>query len=206
MFLEFRTKGKTVKIYSCLVLNILYQLFFYSEVSAQIKFANPSFEDQPADATVPKGWLPCEPGSTPDILPGFWGEYGLASDGETYVGLITRQDKTFESIGQRLSQPLEIAQCYKFKIDLAKGRDYVGFSNPLKLRVWVGNSICDKSIKVYESPLISSTSWNTYEVEFQVNSKYQYLILEAYHSDRLEPYKGNILLDNMSFIYPCKRV
>ena len=98
----------------------------------QIRVVNPGFEDQPSDATVPKGWLPCEDGTTPDILPGFWGEYGDASQGRTFVGLITRENSTFESIGQRLSSPLTAGECYRFSIDLARGAVYAGFNQPIK--------------------------------------------------------------------------
>ena len=68
---------------------------------------NASFEGVPQDATTPSGWQECELGTTPDILPGFWNVYTEASDGETFIGLITRDDGSFESIGQRLSSPLK---------------------------------------------------------------------------------------------------
>ena len=45
--------------------------------------------------------MPCEDFTTPDILPGFWGEYNEANHGETYVGMITRANGTYESIGKR---------------------------------------------------------------------------------------------------------
>ena len=67
-------------------------------VFAQIEIPNASLEDQASDATTPQGWYPCEPNTTPDILPGFWGVYLPAQNGETYVGLISRSDGSFESI------------------------------------------------------------------------------------------------------------
>ena len=47
----------------------------------QILLDNPSFEGEPKDATTPIGWLECEKGTTPDILPGFWGVYLQPYDG-----------------------------------------------------------------------------------------------------------------------------
>lgn len=174
--------------------------------SGQISFSNPSFEDQPADATVPQGWLPCALGTTPDILPGFWGEYGEAQDGDTYIGLITRQDGSHESIGQRFSDKLQEKGCYHFKISLAKGEDYIGFSKPLKLRIWIGANLCDKQQMIFESKLIENTSWEVFEVKFSAKKTSQYMIIEAFHSDVIEDYKGNILIDNMSFVFSCDRV
>lgn len=40
---------------------------------AQITVINPSFEDEPSDATTPQGWSACDDMTTPDIFPGYWG-------------------------------------------------------------------------------------------------------------------------------------
>lgn len=173
---------------------------------SQIKLVNSGFEDQPSDATVPKGWLPCEDFTTPDILPGFWGEYNEASQGDTYVGLITRDNSTFESIGQRLPEILKKGQCYSFRIDLARGGVYAGFNKPLKLRIWLGINKCDKGQMIYLTKEISHTDWKTYEVNFTPDKDYQYIRMEAHHKDGNFSYKGNVLLDNMSALYKCNRV
>ena len=61
-----------------------------------IRLENASFEDEPQDATMPQRWHSCKRGSTPDILPGFWGVYLEPYDGDSYVGLITRQDGSYD--------------------------------------------------------------------------------------------------------------
>ncbi|HRD08067.1 MAG TPA: hypothetical protein PK037_10890 [Saprospiraceae bacterium] len=172
---------------------------------SQITVVNPGFEDQAADATVPKGWLPCEDNTTPDILPGFWGEYGDASQGNTYVGLITRENATFESIGQRLSKPLSKGECYRFKIDLARGAVYAGFNKAIKLRIWVAENKCEKGQLIYTSDFIQHTDWKTYMIEFTSNKNHKYIRFEAYYKDGNFSHKGNVLLDNLSAIQMCGR-
>ena len=185
---------------------LFFLIFQITTTFAQISVVNGGFEDQPSDATVPKGWLPCEDGTTPDILPGFWGEYGEASQGETYVGLITRENSTYESIGQRLSGPLLKGNCYQFKIDLAKGRVYSGFNKVVKLRVWLGENKCDKGQMIYLSPDVTHTDWKTYLIEFTADKNYQYIRFEAFYKDGSFSHKGNVLLDNLSYIRKCSRV
>jgi len=170
----------------------------------KISLVNPSFEGEPQDATVPNGWMPCEPGTTPDILPGPWGVYQEASDGETFLGLITRSDGTFESITQRLSTPLKKDECYSFSIDLASSNTYTGYNHPLKLRMWGSVSRCKKTELLFESPVIKHSDWETYKFSFSTKYKHNYIILEAQAPDK-NYVRGNILLDNCSRLSVCKR-
>jgi hypothetical protein len=181
-------------------------LFFtFLFLQGQVVLVNGGFEDQPSDATVPKGWLPCERNTTPDILPGFWGEYGDASQGKTYVGLITRDDGSFESIGQKLSKPLNIGECYEFRIDLAKGNVYAGFNQALKLRVWLGETLCEMEQMIFLSEEVKHPNWKSYQVKFTPAKNHKYIRIEAFHKEGIFSYKGNILIDNMSSIKSCSR-
>ena len=102
-------------IFDYLLTIALILLLVSSNLSAQtISLVNPSFEETPQDATMPAGWHSCKQGTTPDILPGFWGVTTEAFDGETYMGLITRENGTWESIEQRLSETLKKGECYTF--------------------------------------------------------------------------------------------
>ncbi len=177
-----------------------------SILSAQrIDIANASFEGEPADATVPQGWMACQKGTTPDILPGYWGVYDEASDGNTYVGLITRDNGSWETIGQRLPQPLVKGQCYTWSMDLAHSATYSGYSGPLRLRVYASKLKCRKDQLIYESPLIEHTEWKTYHLKFNPKEDYRYILLEAYHADPPFSYKGNILLDRLRPITSCDK-
>jgi len=174
---------------------------------AQTRLDNGSFEGDPQDATVPTGWHACQKASTPDILPGPWHVYLEASEGETYMGLITRNDGTWESVGQRLKRPLKEKECYRIYMDLAHSRNYAGYNNPIKLRIWGAKRKCGKNQLLGESKVIQHQDWRTYKFEFTTESKFNYIILEAYHGDgEYVPVNGNILLDGLTKIEQCSRV
>lgn len=171
----------------------------------RLDLGNSSFEGEPADATVPQGWMPCKEGTTPDILPGYWGVYTEPSDGETFVGLITRQNNTWESIGQRLPDMLRKSLCYSWALDLAHSETYSGYNGAIKLRIWLGTAKCRKDQLIFESPLIEHTEWETYEIRFMPNADYRYILLEAFHREETFSYQGNILIDRLRAITACDR-
>ncbi len=175
----------------------------YTSLYGQIFIKNPSFEDSPADATIPKQWKGCASGTTPDILPGFWGVYEEAAHGNTYVGLITREDGSYESIGQKLSSKMQVGACYQFSLKLAFSEMYAGYNDPIKLRVWLGDTMCSKGEKIFESPFIKSETWKTFQIKCMPKKEYQYIIFEAFYKDGKETRKGNILLDDISTIKAC---
>ncbi len=177
-----------------------------AQALTQVKLSNMSFEDTPSDATTPRGWFVCEDYTTPDILPGFWGVYNEPSHGSTYMGIITRQDGTFESIGQKLSETLDADLCYRFNIDLAHSKTYAGFNRPIKLRIWIGDKKCRRSQLILETDFIKHTDWRTYPVSFTPNKESDYIIIEAYYQDGSFSYKGNILVDKMTIIQKCDKV
>ncbi len=168
-------------------------------------FTNGSFEGERQDAVVPSGWNACELGTTPDILPGFWGVYQEASDGDTYVGLITRGDGSWESIGQRLSHSLKLLECYKFTVDLAQSKTYADYNEPVRLMIWGGSGRCNKEQLLFQSKKIDHNYWKTYEVKFNVKVPINYIIFEAYFEEKGKVVRGNILIDNLSPIKMCPR-
>jgi hypothetical protein len=174
---------------------------------SQITLINPSFEgDKPQDACVPAGWQICKQGSTPDILPGVWGVFTEASDGDTFVGLITRADGTWESIGQRLSAPLAPNECYALTLDLAFSKAYAGYNKPVKLRVWGGKNKCGRDQIIAQSGFIDHADWETYTFQFVPKETINYVIIEAHYTD--EPgfsHQGNILIDHIRPIRICIR-
>jgi len=171
-----------------------------------ITLNNPSFEDEPADATTPMGWFECTDSTTPDIFPGYWGVYEEASDGDTYVGMIIREDRSNEAIGQRTSAKMETTNCYKFTIDLAHSNTYAGYDAPAKLRVYIGSKKCGKDQMIFQSELIKHVDWKTYLIEFTPKNESSYIFFEAVDKKGIIlGSKGNILLDAISSIDICTK-
>jgi hypothetical protein len=178
----------------------------YLNAQLVTRLNNASFEDDPADATVPMGWFACAQGTTPDILPGFWGVYNEASDGDTYLGLITRENGTYESIGQRFKQILKKGECFSFTLDLALSDQYAGYGYPIYLRIWISDHQCEMEQLIFKSKKITSENWQKHKVEFKPKTNVEYIKIEAFYSDDKFSYQGSILIDNISPIIRCNRV
>ncbi len=191
-----------------------------------IKLQNPSFEDIPraGSALTPqiKGWYDCGlakfPAETPpDIHPvssGAWGVSKDAYDGETYLGMVTRDNDSWESVSQALSSPLLGGTCYSFSAFISKSEQYrsqtkkspdslQNFDRPAVLLIWGGDFFCEKTELLGESPPVSNLEWKQYNFLFHPQKSYKYITLEAfYKTPILESYNGHVLLDGLSDIVP----
>ena len=196
-------------------------LFGLVSMAAQdrIKLENPSFEGAPATATVPKGWISCGVfGETPsDIHPSrnsrnaFFGVTRPAYDGETYVGMVARDNDTYEAIGQDLSMALEPGKAYKFSMFLCMSGRYISVSRatgeqanydrPIILQIWGGSGKCsDQELLAYTVP-VDHTDWLRYDFEFVPENRVEHIMFRAFYNDpKSWPYNGNILLDYSSDI------
>mgnify|MGYP001017147847 CR=1 FL=1 len=181
-------------------------LFTCALKAQTIQLFNSSFEGEPNDAITPIGWLGCEDGTTPDIMPGPWGVYLPAYQGQSYMGLIVRKNGTWECVGQRLTQSMRAGSCMFFKIKLAHALTYNGYNKSCILRVWGGSERCDKKQKLYESPVINHADWRSYTIRFKPKQDMDFLIFEAFFDKRNGvTYNGNLLLDDISVIQTCDK-
>lgn len=182
--------------------------------SQSIYFINPSFEDFANASTPPTNWHDCGFGgeSPPDIQPNpTFNVTKQAYDGETYLGMVVRDNNTWESVSQRMSKPLQKGSCYQFEVYLARSLSYfsvsrvsnktANYATPAKLRVWGGSGHCDKQQLLGETKLVINTNWKPYNFQFGAEQNINYIILEAYYDNpAMPPYCGNILVDKLSDI------
>lgn len=196
-----------------------FSAFFVQAQFTVIELANPSFEDIPRHSHTPQGWRNCgfQGESAPDIQPDFTFRVSKrAVEGSTYLGMVVRDNDTWESVGQLLSKRMEKGTCYEFSIKLARSLSYLSVSRelnqpanyitPTKLRIWGGYGMCDKRFLLGESYLVRHEEWKMYEFKFEPDASYTHIILEAfYQTPTLFPYNGNLLLDDASFLklIPC---
>lgn len=191
-----------------------------------IIIVNPSFEAIPGEGSLngpmPRGWYDCGfPGETvPDVHPKEGGAFQVTKesfDGNTYIGMVVRENDTWERISQRLTAPLEAGKCYEFSIALCRSELYVSpsrvdgemknYTTPAKLRIWGGASYCERSELLAESPMVVNTRWLKYDFRFEPAQTHNFFVLEVFYKTPTPfPYNGNILLDNASNIVPipCK--
>lgn len=136
-----------------------------------------------------------------------------AYEGDTYLGMVVRENGTYEKTSQRLVHPLKKGRCYSFSIMLCRSDTYqsgtrfntntmIDYTEPVILRIWGGEGFCHQKELLTSSSLIENTDWKKYEFEFKVNSDLNFILLEAFYNEPAEfPYNGNILLDDSSDIY-----
>jgi outer membrane protein OmpA-like peptidoglycan-associated protein len=184
-----------------------------------IYLTNPSFEDYPRPGKPPTGWYDCGfPGETPpDVQPdATFSVSKAASHGDSYIGMVVRDNDTWESVSQRLGRPLQKGKCYNFSMDLARSELYISvsrvseetanYATPAKVRIYGGFGYCDKQYLLAESKLIINHRWLRYNFRFEPPADYTYIILEVfYQTPTLFPYNGNVLIDNASPVtmIPC---
>ena len=185
-----------------------------------IVLINPSFEGTPQHGNTPVGWIDCgwKNETPPDIQPApqgfepFFGVTKKAFDGNTYLGIVTRDNDSYERVSQRLSQPLKKDRCYSFSIYLCRSLTYISASNtephllkpfttPIVFRIYGGDAYCHQKQLLAESSPVEYTVWKKFSFEFMPSSDLEYFELEAfYKTPVLMPYNGNILVDRASEI------
>ena len=194
----------------------LLQIPMFGQKPVVIKLDNPSFEDYPQAGHQPVGWFDCGfAGETPpDVNP--TGQFKVSKNayhGTTYMGMVTRDNNTWEAAGQRLKSPLLKGVTYTFSIYLARseiymsqsrttGRD-VNYVTPAILRVWAGSGYCAKEEMLGETDLVNAASWQKFNFKFTPKSTHNYFMIEAFYKvPTLFPYNGNVLADNASDLLP----
>ena len=182
----------------------------------EIKLTNSSFEDVPTHSSTPYGWKNCGDvyESPPDIQPGSFHVDRVAQKGKTYIGLVTRDNDTWEGVSQKLGKPVVAGKCYKFNIYLAKSTKYISlskssmkeenFNQAVRLRIWGGDSHCHQKEILAETGAINHTAWKRYKLEFNPKADHDFIFIEAhFKKGAFFPYNGNLLVDNMSSIKAC---
>lgn len=174
--------------------------------------SNPSFEDRPGPGKVPTGWTNCSAAETwpPDIQPGFFKVKSKPPHGSSYLVLMVYDNDTYNSIGQKLSEPLEKNSCYEFSVQYArdsfcskksvKTGDITTYAIPVVIRIWGGNRACERAEMLFETPIVTNYRWLGFN--FRLNPKkdnYSWLMIEAYYKTPLiYTYSGHVALDNLS--------
>lgn len=195
---------------------------FFSNTQAQveeIKLNNPSFEDFARPSHTPRGWYDCGginfPLETPpDVHPADLNgssAYGVTQepyDGDTFIGMVIRENGSYESVSQNLKSMLLKGNSYSFSIALCMSENYksalrdkdeiVYFTTPVSLRIWGGTGYCDTRELLAESPIINNTEWKEFTFLLQPkNDDLSVIVLEIFSEDEVN---GNLLLDGASFI------
>ena len=196
-------------------------LIFYAGVSLnaqkEIRLTNPSFEITPPGfgqhdcCKPPGGWFACGGYelNTPDVQPGHFNVVLPAAAGNYYLGMVTRDNDTWEAVSQRLSSILEKGKVYTFNLKISYSDDLVSMSRrtekmvryntPIKIRIWGGRGYCDTEELLDETSLINHTNWKQYNFRFEPKKSHSFITIEAFYKTPTPvPYNGNVLIDDAS--------
>jgi len=191
---------------------------------------NPSFEGKPSYGTnyeigdepiFAESWFDCGMSNFPnETRPDIFSIENARHlkigprNGDTYLGMVARDNNSWEEVSHELGHSVIEGSCYRFSIDLAKTESYLrrsrlwnntdrnyNYDNPVILKIWGGREYCEKLELLYRSPPIINKEWQSYEIVFQAKTDLEFITLQAYYIDENEPCNGNILLDNLSKLH-----
>ena len=205
---------------TCVVLFLLIA-FPFGEMRGQesIELENPSFEaDEPSPNKVPTGWinLGASDQTPPDIQPGFFRVDLPAQDGNSYLGLVVRENNTWEGVGQKIEKVLQKDSAYSFSLFLTRSNalqsptagnsELKKFINPTVLKIWGYNTKTKEEELLAMSQSVSHSKWVRYEFILKPSlADFDELDLMAYYAPGFEQTNGNLLIDNCSAIVKIEK-
>ena len=170
-------------------------------------------------------WIPCNGGNqdgetkrSPDTHDGLGTKelYWVVTqpyEGDTYVGMVVRDDESWESISQHLKvNHLKANSCYEMSIHLSRSNIYSSMSRreeelPAQynracvLAIYGGIGSCTREERLWVSSIIHHQDWREYKVRFTPTKRMTYINIGAYYKTPTPvPYNGNVLIDNISHI------
>ncbi len=182
-----------------------------------INLRNSSFEIEPPPfgnhicCKAPSGWHACgaEDLNTPDVQPGHFRVTLPAASGNYYLGMVTRDNDTWEAVSQRMSDIIEKNKTYTFNLKISysdallsqsrRTDELMLYNNPIKVRIWGGRGYCDKAELLDETEVIDHTQWKQYNFRFEPVLSHSFITIEAFYKTPTPiPYNGNVLIDDAS--------
>ena len=196
------------------------------EILDSIHIDNASFEEIPRvggqfGIMNVTGWFDCgqiyfRSESPPDIHPTenkSWGVSKSAIHGNTYIGMVVRDNQSWESVSQKLATPLKKGKCYAISAYLSQSENYnsrsrsnnkmANYNSPSQLKVYGGMGTCHKAQLFAVSEPVNSDTWKEHVFHFVPQEEYTQITLLVQLPNLIHG-NGHLLLDGMSQIYEVK--
>ena len=191
-----------------------------------VRFRNPGFEGEAQRGSSRdfylKDWNDCgdryfRRESPPDVHPnGIWQVTKPPAEGKTYVGLVTRDNGTYEIISTKLKSRLLAGNEYEFEVYLAMSEYYISRTHmskltanyyyPAVLKVFGATGKCKKEELLFETQPIDNTEWKKYKIRIKPSKDYKTLTFAAcFKRGTIMPYNGHLLMDGLSPIQKITR-
>lgn len=190
--------------------------FFHLKGQDIIELSNPSYEDFYGHSQVANEWDACvfNGQSPPDIQPGAFHIDKEAYDGNTYCGMVTRDDGSFEVLTKQLDKSLKKGTCYEWVIYMAQSPHYesisrttlqvASFTNPVNVVIYGAKSnSCEKMEALAVAKNIhQQEDWLRYKFIFHAEKNYDYILISVESVQHDSPTNGHILVDYFHPITP----
>lgn len=192
---------------------IVFILFHSAEFStAQVVTSNDGFEGYSQHDVPPPDWFNCDENSSVDTQPGILDTYKSASEGQTYVSLVTREfgpPGTIETLWAELKTPFMKDSCYNLSLDLSLSTEFNGsfnwetyyFDHPCIIQIIGFNGDCDnmeESEVLYESAALSNYDWETFNITFSPSlANYSKIALRPNFTPPDNHKNSVLLIDNL---------
>ncbi|MFK8057602.1 MAG: hypothetical protein AB8F78_15865 [Saprospiraceae bacterium] len=179
---------------------------------------NPSFEDTPKMGHPPKGWFDCgQPDESPVDVHGvgykFESEYfevvEKAAEGYTFLGMVIRDNGTYEGVSAKLLQPLLKDAAYKLTIMVNQSLNYqsisrttdepLNYDQPVLFEIWGGYAYCKMTTLIAEYEVKESGNWTELTFHFTPGEDIKFIGLYARHTTEIYD-NGNVLLDDLQIV------
>ena len=180
-----------------------------------VHLQNPSFEGLAKHSALPGNWQDCGfPGETPpDTHPvGAYGVQKKPFHGGTYLGMVARDNNTWERVSQRLQRPLQPWQGYTMRLYTCQSRRFksisrttnkkVDYTAPVLLRIYGGQRPCVEHDLLATVGPVNWRDWRAQDVYMYAKEKYTYISIEAYYADGTEKTNGHVMVDALGPIIP----
>ena len=179
-----------------MIKNIIFFLFLIKiSLGQDLLIQNGSFEGPNQPNVSPQNWTPCMPGQTPDTQPGSWGVDIVASEGNSYLGLVHNVPTNWqEGASQQLLQPMVQNTQYNCSIDLS-GHLADESNAPVELVIWGGFNDCPQNELLWSSGDVPDFVWTSYSIQFTPNDNYTHIMLQINALTEVSTY---ILVDNFN--------
>lgn len=193
---------------------LFYLLFGAEGLQSQNIFnlQNPSFEaDRPSAGRTPTDWTNMGPDteSPPDIQPGVFDVSTKAQDGKTYLGLVVRDNGSWEGVGQSLNGWLRKDSVYTFSLWLAHSSKYwslsrttqkeANYNAPTVLKIWGVNNATQQEELLGETEAVAHSHWMRYIFTLSPTvADFNEINLMAFYVEGSLKTNGNLLIDNCS--------
>lgn len=199
---------------------IYFLIICFSKLSSQVITFNDGFEGTPQKDIPPPEWYNCDAimYNTVDTQPGSFSNNKPASEGSTYISMVTREmfaPGTFEVLWTNLKTPFLKDHCYTLNLDLSLSKDFKGsynfddyyFDEPCLLRLVGLNEDCSKVLDneiLWESDTLTNYNWETFEFTIRPDSmNYDKIALYPFFINENEPKNSVVFVDNLR--YPLQK-